>query len=218
MNDPHLIYFADPMCSWCWGFSPVIDNIRAEFGPSLPIRLILGGLRPGTTETLGEASKREIRAHWEHVHEASGQPFDFGFFERQQFIYDSVPVSKAVVVARHRSMSDALDLLKRTHAAFYAQNRDVTDEEVLAGLALEAGFDRDEFLQSFRSETIRKETWQDFAIAQNAGVTGFPCLIAGTDEQAGYRLVTAGYQSVERVLPALRGLLESPPRSGSSPP
>ena len=207
MTNAHLIYFADPMCSWSWGFSPVIDSIRQEFGPSLPIRLILGGLRPGTTETLGETSKREIREHWTHVHAATSQPFDLGFFERQDFIYDSEPVSRAVIIARHRSISGALDFLKRTHAAFYAQNRDVTDEQVLADLAMEAGFDRDEFLQEFRSEEIRKETWQDFAITQKAGVRGFPCLIAGTDEQAGYSLVTAGYQPAERVLPTLREFL-----------
>ncbi|MDB5418474.1 MAG: dithiol-disulfide isomerase, partial [Phenylobacterium sp.] len=28
MDEPHLIYFADPMCSWCYGFSPVIEEIR----------------------------------------------------------------------------------------------------------------------------------------------------------------------------------------------
>lgn len=80
MTNPHLIYFADPMCSWCWGFSPVIDSVADEFGSSLPIRLVLGGLRPGTTEPLTQNSKRDIRQHWEHVKEASGQAFDFGFF------------------------------------------------------------------------------------------------------------------------------------------
>ncbi len=108
MTNPHLIYFADPMCSWCWGFSPVIDAVRAEFGSSMPIRLVLGGLRPGTTEPLTSTSKREIREHWEHVHEASNQPFDFHFFEREGFIYDTEPASRAAVTARRRSMSDAL--------------------------------------------------------------------------------------------------------------
>ncbi len=32
MPHPHLVYVADPMCSWCWGFSPVIDAIRERFG------------------------------------------------------------------------------------------------------------------------------------------------------------------------------------------
>ena len=206
MTSPHLIYFADPLCSWCWGFSPVIDTIREEFGPSLPIRLILGGLRPGTTEPLTETSRNEIREHWEHVHEASGQPFDFSFFERNGFIYDTEPASRAVVAMRRRSMSDALVLLKRTHAAFYAENRDVTDEQVLADLAAEVGCDREVFLQAFRSEEIRKETWGDFQIAQNAGVRGFPCLASGADEGAEYSLVTMGYQPAERILPGLASM------------
>jgi len=48
MADPHLIYFADPMCSWCWGFAPVIAQVRERYGEALPVRLVLGGLRPGT--------------------------------------------------------------------------------------------------------------------------------------------------------------------------
>ena len=27
MDGPHLIYFSDPMCSWCYGFSPVLDDL-----------------------------------------------------------------------------------------------------------------------------------------------------------------------------------------------
>ena len=52
MRQPHLVYFADPMCSWCWGFAPVINAIRGRYGERLPVRLIVGGLRPGTTEPM----------------------------------------------------------------------------------------------------------------------------------------------------------------------
>ena len=54
MSDRHLIYFADPMCSWCYGFWPVIAAVQAAFGETLPIRLVMGGLRPGTTEVMTE--------------------------------------------------------------------------------------------------------------------------------------------------------------------
>jgi putative protein-disulfide isomerase len=134
LTGPHLVYFADPMCSWCWGFSPVIDAIRDRFGSDLPIRLITGGLRPGTTKPMDEAARRTTREHWEHVHDASGQPFDFTFFEREGYVYDTEPSARAVVVVRKISMDRALDLLKRIQLAFYAYNRDVTDEIVLAEL------------------------------------------------------------------------------------
>ena len=35
--DKEIIYVGDPMCSWCWGFSPVLKRIEAEYG--LPVRL-----------------------------------------------------------------------------------------------------------------------------------------------------------------------------------
>jgi len=54
----HLLYVADPMCSWCWGFAPVIADICAAFGDRLPVRPVMGGLRPGTwLGTVGTKAK-----------------------------------------------------------------------------------------------------------------------------------------------------------------
>jgi hypothetical protein len=94
MSGPHLIYFADPMCSGLRGFAPVIETIRQRFGDALPIRLMMGGLRPGTTKPLDDAGRRTIREHWEQVQAASGQPFDFRYFERERFVYDTEPASR----------------------------------------------------------------------------------------------------------------------------
>lgn len=217
MNRPHLVYFADPMCSWCWGFSPVIEAIRAEYGARLPIRLIAGGLRPGNTTPMDEAAKTEIRTHWEHVHEASGQPFEFGFFEREGFIYDTEPASRAIVLARHRSMDDALDMLAALHRAFYIGNEDVTDPVLLAGIAERLGFDADVFREDLANEDIGAQTWQDFATSQNTGVTGFPTLIAGSGVDNDYALVTQGFQPGDRLVPALGRWLEEVDKFGNGP-
>ena len=206
--NPHLLYFADPMCSWCWGFSPVIGAISERFGDALPIRLMMGGLRPGTTMPLDESGKRTIREHWEHVHEASGQPFDMRFFERDGFVYDTEPASRAVVVARRSGAEQGFAYLRLAHAAFYAENRDVTNEEVLVDLATKLGLDREEFAEALVSEEAKQETWTDFAVSQHAGITGFPTLLAGSGEANEYGIVTQGYQPADRVVPALEGWLQ----------
>ena len=64
MSNPHLIYFTDPMCSWCWGFSAVTEVIEARYGPTLPIRLVLGGLRPGNVTPMTAEASRGLRGHW----------------------------------------------------------------------------------------------------------------------------------------------------------
>lgn len=146
---PHLVYFADPMCSWCWGFSPVVAAIGERFGDALPIRLVLGGLRPWTMKPMDDRAKASTRSHWEHVHEASGQPFDFAFFDRPVFVYDTEPACRAVVVMRRRDMVTALAGLHRIHAAFYAENRDVTDAATLTEIAANLGFDPTGFRAEF---------------------------------------------------------------------
>ena len=203
MKGPHLVYIADPMCSWCWGFSPAIDAIQARFGTDLPIRLLLGGLRPGTDTEMDASDRADVRTHWEHVREASGQTFDFGFFDRARFVYDTEPASRAVVVMRRRGMDVGLAALKRIQSAFYAENQDVTDGDTLAALAAELGLDAAAFHADFEDESARHETRADFAIAQNAGVRGFPTLIAGIGDDGRYALVTNGFQPAVRIIPAL---------------
>lgn len=203
MAEPQLIYFADPMCSWCWGFAPTIAAIRDRYGDQLPVSVILGGLRPGTIEPMTPKLSETIRDHWRHVAEASGQPFDFAFFDRKGFIYDTEPSARAVVAMRSHSPERALSFMNRIQRAFYAENRDITDIEVLAELALEFGLTRAEFLADMASDTIRNETLSDFMVAQRTGVTGFPTLIAGTGGSTGWALITEGFQPKERILALL---------------
>ena len=90
-----IIYIGDPMCSWCWGFAPVLDEMLDRHGQHAELKIIVGGLRPGTTSPMDESDKSTIRSHWEHVNEASGQPFDYAFFDRDGFVYDTEPAARA---------------------------------------------------------------------------------------------------------------------------
>ena len=204
MDEPHLIYFADPMCSWCYGFSPVIDEIRKAFGRGLPVRTIMGGLRPGTAEAMTAAAKREVVGHWAHVHEATGLPFDEHALDREGFVYDTDPGARAVVVARREGQELAVRYLARAQKAFYAEGRDLTSGEVLADLAEELGMDRVSFLEQWNSEEAKQETWRDYAVSQRAGVTAFPTLVGGPNEAGAYGVVTRGYAPPEQVVGVLK--------------
>jgi len=204
MDGPHLIYFADPMCSWCYGFSPVIEQVRRAYGDALPVRVIMGGLRPGTEEPMTAEARKSIVGHWNHVHEASGLPFDAAVLDREGFVYDTDPAARAVVVVRREGEDVAARYLGVAQRAFYAENRDVTSGEVLADLAEEFGLDRVAFLAAWNSEEAKQETWRDYAISQNAGVKGFPTLIGGPNDQGVYGVVTRGYAPPEQVLTVLR--------------
>jgi putative protein-disulfide isomerase len=204
MDGPHLILFADPMCSWCYGFSPVVDEIRHAHGNALPVRVIMGGLRPGTDTPMTPEGAREVAGHWAHVHEATGLPFDSSLIQSEGFVYDTDPAARAVVVVRRRGEDVAVRYLSAAQRAFYAEARDVTTGEVLADLAADSGLDREAFLAEWSSEEAKQETWRDYATSHRAGVTGFPTLVGGPNEQGVYGVVTRGYAPAEQVLAVLK--------------
>lgn len=188
---PILWYFADPMCSWCWGFSPVITRARHEYGDRLRFSLNLGGLRPGTTEPMSDSMREEILHHWHEVHRLSGQPFRFDGALPAGFVYDTEPASRAVLAFGRSRAAGVLDFFSVVQAAFYQYGQDVTRADVLAKLATESGLDTEEFLALFDSDEMRKLTQQHFIRTRKAGVRGFPTVVWQQGEVV--ELVSNGY-------------------------
>jgi len=191
MSGRFLVYFADPMCSWCYGFGPQLDALLAE-RPSLRVDVVMGGLRPYNTESATAAFREMIAGHWAHVAKETGLPFNDAALAREGFVYDTEPACRAVVAARATDAGRALPYLKRVQKAFYAGGRDVTRPEELADLAAEEGFDRGVFLSTLATSAARDAVRQDFSATQQTGVTGFPTLAVGYPDRR-YFLVTAGF-------------------------
>src|SRR2546430_8600662 len=94
-----LAYFADPLCSWCYGFSPELAKLL-ESHPELELDLVMGGLRAFNTEVMSSAFKDMLREHWRHVAASSAMPFSEAILERDDFVYDTEPACRGVVTAR----------------------------------------------------------------------------------------------------------------------
>ncbi|MBI1386340.1 MAG: DsbA family protein [Rhizobiales bacterium] len=180
------------MCSWCWGFSPVFEELSALVSGRARVRYVMGGLRAGSTQPMDEAQKRYIAGHWQHVHERTGQPFNHAFFDRDDFVYDTEPACRAVVTVRGLRPDLQGAMLKALHRAFYMENLDLTDAEVLAGAAGSLEIDRASFLDAFEMEATHDATQIDFAITQQTGIQGFPTVLLGRPG-APFEVVTSGY-------------------------
>ena len=186
----HLLYFADPLCSWCYGFAPELTKLLDRH-PDTRLDLIMGGLRPWNTQPTTAEFKAMIREHWRHVSTASGLPFSESMLDRDGFIYDTEPSCRAVVTARDMDVAKAYPYLKAIQRAFYRDGRDATSGDVLADIAAESGYERDTFRMNLDSELMREEVKSDFATTKTLGVSGFPTL--GVSYGAQLFLVTSGY-------------------------
>ena len=201
-----LIYIADPMCSWCYGFGPEL-NALLDVLPDVRLDIVLGGLRAGNTEVLDAARKATILTHWKHVEQASGLPFARSGMERPGFIYDTEPACRAVVAARLLGKDldlpwwTTLDVFHAIQHAFYAEGRDVTDLQVLAQIGATAltdacglagqPIDGASFLGRLSADSTIAQTRRDFSQVQSWGIQGFPALLI--EHHAALHLISSGY-------------------------
>ena len=190
-----LIYIGDTMCSWCHGMAPELD-ILIRNHPELEFKIINGGLRPNGTETNATMADF-LRSHWVEIAERTGQPFSYEILDNADFVYDTEPSSRAVVTARIMDPTKEYDFFKAVQYAFYAENKDTTKAETFIELATELGLDKDEFTRLFESDSTKYATSQDFALAQQMGIKGFPSIVIKKNGK--FVLVANGYREADKI-------------------
>lgn len=192
-KNKEMIVVVDPMCSWCWGFAPVHSQLLDHYKDQFPIKLCMGGLRPGTTVVMPERLRKKVLHHWHQVNEVTGQPFNFNL--PADFVYDTEPASRAVITVRTLKPEHVLAYLHDLHKRFYVDNQDITQAQVLAECAEFFGIDQTTFLSHFNSTDMIAATKADFAAAIEFGVTGYPAV--AVNYEFGYCPITYGYEPFE---------------------
>lgn len=201
-----LIYVMDPMCSWCWGFAPVVQALIEQAGArGVRTDLVVGGLRQERTP-MDQAARERTESYWEAVNAASGQPFNFEAGLPEGLVYDTEPACRALVAARGLNAQIAWRLATLIQQAFYVEGRDVTLAPELVDLAEAVGIPRIEFAERFDSQATRDATTADFDWSHNLGIAGFPTLLAEHDGQLA--LVTNGFQPIEALAPLMARWLD----------
>ena len=206
-DKPILWYFADPMCSWCWGFSPVISEIKKNYARQVKIALVMGGLQAGETHVLSPSSREEILHHWHQVHETAGQDFSFDNALPEGFIYNTEPACRAVITVGSIDATKTFAYFSAIQSAFYTKNQDVTQLEVLQQIAVDCGFNAEEFSFLFEGDKQRTNVKKNFEFTKKAGVQGFPTLILNKPEQL--EDITRGYADYEHIAASLDKLLSN---------
>lgn len=175
------------MCSWCWGFAPIMKAFRESYPNQFEYRLVVGGLRAGRSAApLDDQMKSYIGHHWREVERRTKQPFDHAFLERDDFVYDTGPACRAVVAFRRLRSELTFEYMHRLQEAFYARGSDPTELETFLGVADTFDLSRHTFASEYESQETAKETLADFRNAVEMGAQGFPSTLL----REGSRLTT----------------------------
>ena len=194
-----LFYVGDPMCSWCYGFSPQLDSVLKAF-PELSFEVVVGGLRAEGKESFTSLSSF-LHEHWQEIQSKTGRPFRFEILNDPSLVYNTEPACRAVVAVRSIAPGQTYPYFKALQTAFYEENLDPTSLKTFLYLAEKFNLDPIRFEKHFYAPVIINETVRDFQLTQTLHINGFPALVALINGKL--HRISSGYTSAGNIIDSL---------------
>jgi len=189
-----LYYIADPMCSWCWGFAPVVDTVRRHLDEGINWRPVMGGLARDSDEPMPEETKSYVKEAWHQVNVRTGAEFNWDFWENCQPYRSTYPACRAVIAAGDRGP----EMFDRIQQAYYLEAMNPSEIDVLCTLAVELDLDEKKFRADMASTEVEAELQAGFNTRRRIGAYSFPSLVLEADGKV--QFLCEGYSSAQEVL------------------
>ncbi len=94
-----LYYIADPMCSWCWGFHPVLQKVRGALPEDIQLVYVMGGLAKDSDEPMPDDIRAYVQNAWREVGVRTGARFNWDFWMRCSPVRSTYPACRGVLSA-----------------------------------------------------------------------------------------------------------------------
>jgi len=194
-NTMTLIYVYDPLCGWCYGFSPVIQQFYEQTTELKEVRVISGGMVTAErTGPIGEVAPY-IKEAYKDVEQSTGITFGKSFLEdvleEGSTIFTSIPPSIALAVFKDMMPEKQLQFAGDIQKAIYYDGVAPENLQAWSERAAQYGLDQELFYERLQSEKYAQKAREDFADAQTLGVRGFPTVFVKDGDQM--HLLARGY-------------------------
>ncbi len=202
-----LYYIADPMCSWCWGFSPVLEAVSGVLPDEIPIRYVMGGLARDSEEPMPEETRSYVRSQWRMVAVRTGAEFNWDFWKACEPRRSTYPACRAVIAAGMQRPDGVEAMFHAIQRAYYLEARNPSDGETLVQLAGEADLDPDRFSADLLSDHTDELLHKDFELRRSLHADKFPTMILEHDDNQFW--LAYGYEEEDLVVDLLTSALLS---------
>jgi putative protein-disulfide isomerase len=194
-----LIYVHDPMCSWCWGFTDVYEQLLERLPAEIEIRRLVGGLAPDSDVPMPESMQAMLQQTWRRIETTiPGTQFNFEFWHQCVPRRSTYPACRAVIAAREQGESYDPIMTRAIQQAYYQQARNPSDDETLIELAGEIGLDVNRFTDQLLDVKTHQQLLDEINYVRTIGIGGFPSLMLKRDGQ--YSPVLVNYTNVDQIL------------------
>ncbi len=196
---PVLYYVHDPMCSWCWAFAPVLEQLLERLPNVIEVRRLLGGLAPDTDEPMPEDLREMVQGSWQRIKQHVPETeLNFDFWTKCVPRRSTYLSCRAVIAARRQGEKFEQAMITAIQRAYYTQARNPSDANTLIALAGEIGLDTAAFEKALRSAEVDRELEAEILQARAMDIESFPALVYV--DARGPRPIAIDYRDPEPML------------------
>ena len=170
-----LYHVHDPMCSWCYGFKPTLDELRKNLNENVKLVHVVGGLAPHSSKEMAKNQQEMIENIWHEIEQKVGTKFNYDFWK------DNIPrrstylSCQATMLARTEGKED--EMIEAIQEAYYLKAMNPSDASTLIQLAEQIGMDKNKFEEDLKSEKIEEDLENELDFRRSIKVRSFPSLI-----------------------------------------
>ncbi len=177
LDDSQLYYLHDPMCSWCWGFSPTWNKVKEALEDKVKVTYLLGGLALDNDEDMTLQTQDYVQSNWRRIEEKiPGTKFNYDFWIKCKPRRSTYPACRAVISARIQNSDCETSMIRAIQKCYYINVQNPSNEDVLVSLAIELGLDAEKFQLDLRSEKVNKMLLAEISLAKSLGMSRMPSL------------------------------------------
>jgi putative protein-disulfide isomerase len=173
-----LYYFHDPMCSWCWAFRPIWNDVVTRLPGNVVGKRILGGLAPDTDQPMPAEMQVKLKGIWQRIQQTvPGTAFNFEFWTACTPRRSTYAACRAVIAARKQDLDKEEAMISALQQAYYLDAKNPADLSTLFELASDIGLDRERFEADMKSSAVNQALMREIEFTQTQNVKGFPTLL-----------------------------------------
>jgi putative protein-disulfide isomerase len=213
MNKLTLIYCYDAYCGWCYGFSPVMKKIAAQYKDEFFIEVLSGGMMIGEHVMPIEQIGPYIQKAYHQVEELTGIQFGEDFLwhvnnpDKSDWVMNSEKPAIALCVFKEYYPDDAILFASDLQYALNYEGRDLDDDEAYRHLLKIYKIPEPEFYTKLKSEAFKEKAHYEFALCKHLQVTSFPQVLIQQNDSKFY-LIAKGFSDYETMNERIQNVLE----------
>ncbi len=194
MNKPKILYIQDAMCTWCYAFGRVLDDMQIKYGNDFEFVAFSAGMVVG--ESIVEIGK--MKTFFDEtipkVEQFTGVKFGDKFHDllnEGTFICNSIKPSIALSAFKSIKPENSVEFAHDIQFEYFYNGKNINERDVYIELANNHEVDANELLQRMNDEAFHNFTTNEFDQIKKMNIKEYPVVLGQTEK--GIYALSKGY-------------------------